>query len=539
MMLDWPERNEKTGKPVTTALNQSILKAAALAAADELPDAVATFEELLANCTNWRRDYIPIMEALVHIQAEASPATVVRMCQDGLDCAANSFVMRSSSTTTAEDSVVSIPEAFQQPFEPLQTMTYTGTKTTAVNDTNNEFQLASPHGTDTNPVWVTGNDAIAQIEAWKTYGCMEASAAEHAAAVCRADNTNTIVDYVANKTFVLLGITSEMGPARHLLKIPGAHVMGVARAGAKLDQLTEWFVQNGPTTTTLQVASANLLEQVPAIAHWIVQNTTTTPLTEDRRQLVLLPLAYMDGEANVRVTVAMDAILTYVLSHQRTDHALALAYLTSPTTIYTIPNEAAADAKRRYEQEQQNSWTYKLVSAVSLGSWLKPSNTWKQLEDNNGSRPVVYNGAYRLQGPNYCLAKMMQQWRCVAEHAAGTLVCAPHAPGTRTWSVMHNKEAAVAVEGLQYFPPMLTFDVLPCSSLLTAILLHQLHATEKKEYGHPFELFWDGAVHGGGWRCPYSSDSILALTYLLGKTMAKSGWCPQAALAPKPSVANY
>ena len=136
----------------------------------------------------------------------------------------------------------------------------------------------------------------------------------------------------------------------------------------------------------------------------------------------------------------------------------------------------------------------------------------------------------------------MQMWRCmVARYHQGIRVAAPHAPGTRTWSVMHSPEAAAAVEGIQYIPPLLTFDVQPSSSLMTAIVLHQLHENNvndesNRQEQHPLELFWDGAVHGGGWRCPYSYDSILVWTYMLGKMVASRGWCPEGALAPRPTV---
>jgi len=342
--------------------------------------------------------------------------------------------------------------------------------------------------------------------------------------------------YVRNTTFCLLGVTSEMGPARSLLALPGANVLGLARGGRKLDQLAAWCQEHGAATASLHVpeGGANLLEQPLAIAEWIV---ATAPPDQP---LVLLPLVYLDGEANVRVTVAMDFIVAYVLS-KRSD--VSLAYLTSPTTVYTIPKEAALDAKARYERDQQggSSWfsMNRLLQLASFGHWLAPSNTWTQIEqESDDDKPVIFNGVFQLQGPNYCLAKTMQQWRCMVAHAGeGIRVAAPHAPGTRTWSVMHSPEAATAVEGIQYFPPLLTFDVQPSSSLLTAILLHQLHeATAPLQCRHPLELFWDGAVHGGGWRCPYSYDSILVVTYVLGKTVASKGWCPEGALAPKPTV---
>lgn len=222
--------------------------------------------------------------------------------------------------------------------------------------------------------------------------------------------------------------------------------------------------------------------------------------------------------------------MTHVLQHHPS--TVSLVYLTSPTTIYTIPKEAALDAQGRYLAQD---WKNQMLSVVSLGQWLQPANTWKQIDESD--TPIVFNGAYNLQGPNYLLAKLMQQWRCMVAAADGVPVHAPHAPGTRTDSVRHNPQAAVALEGLQYIPPLLTFDVGPCSSLMTAIMLHQLAVSRdttaaKPAPRHPMELFWDGAVHGGGWRCPYTSESIVAWTFLLGKTWAEPGWCPPAALAP-------
>jgi hypothetical protein len=528
MVLDWPQR--KGTKPVTTALNQAIFQAAASAMADELPIETAAFRQAMdGGTTNWRHDYIPLMEQFVRLQAMASRATVVRSCRAGLDFATESFVVRDR---TSHDITVSIAEALDAPptTPTLPTVTLHGTQP-KLSTTTCQFQLASPHGTDQDPIWISGEPASAQINAWKEYGCMEPSAAEYAAAVCRLDNASKLVE---GKTFCLLGITSEMGPALHLLKIPGAHVMGVARSGPKLDALRDWFIANGPVDATLQLASADLLNDFPAIANWII---ATAPADQP---LILMPLAYMDGEANVRVTVAMDAIVSTVLQ-RRNRKSVSLVYLTSPTTIYTIPAEAAMDAKRRFDEHHTSSWTNQIISAASLGKWLRPANTWKQIEVghfNTEPPVVVYNGAFHLQGPNYCLAKLMQQWRCVVATADDIAwsVHAPHAPGTRTWSVLHNPQAAAAIEGLQYFPPMLTFDVLPCSSLLTAIILHQLHDTlsqrNKFKEQHPFELFWDGAVHGGGWRCPYSSESVVSLSFLLGKAWAKPGWCPPAALAP-------
>lgn len=548
-LLDWPVR--RAGKPVTTATNQAILTACVEAALAELPDHVEVFRTQLKVCQNWRQEYPRIFQTVTEIMAAASPGTVVQMCRAGLEKALSTFVLRSSTSSdhpNGADSSLSLQQLLmmgpteqqQQQHELLKTLTYRGNseQTKQQQQPTVLYPLASPHGTDDDPLWVTGTGAVAQLEAWKAYGCLEPSAAAHARAVCLAPDASV---YARDRTFCLLGVTSEMGPAKSLLKLPGARVLGVARGGRKLEELAAWCRAHGAPAATLQVpeGGANLLEQPLAIAEWILA------AAPPHQPLVLLPLVYVDGEANVRATVAMDFIVSYVLSRRKSGD-VSLAYLTSPSTVYTIPKEAALDAKARYEQDQQQAGSWfsmnKLLQMASFGYWLAPANTWAQTDDDddddeNDNKPVIFNGVFQLQGPNYCLAKTMQQWRCIVAHADGIRVAAPHAPGTRTWSVVHSPEAATALEGIQYFPPLLTFDVQPSSSLLAAIVLHQLHpATDPPQCRHPLELFWDGAVHGGGWRCPYSYDSILVVTYLLGKTVAPKGWCPEGALAPKPTT---
>jgi hypothetical protein len=251
----------------------------------------------------------------------------------------------------------------------------------------------------------------------------------------------------------------------------------------------------------------------------------------------------MDGEACVRVTVAMDAIVTSVMKHR---NDVGLCYYVSPAIVFPIPVEAAQDAKQRYEQEKSTSWK-RWLSTMSMNKWYQPANTWKQLNDadpSSTSQLPILNGLVNFQGPNYALAKTMQTWRCMVARASGANVSAPPAPGTRTDSVLHSPQAAAFMEGLQYVPPLLAFDVWPVSSLLTAIVLHQLDqhkfssgSSNSRQLQHPLTMFWDGAVHGGAWRCPYSSDSFMIMTYILGK-ISNKGWCPPEALAPKPEASS-
>lgn len=515
--MEWPLKDETTGKFRSTPTNQSIWLAAAKAAEDTA--AVTAFADRIQNCRNWRSEYVDIMEDFTKLMVAASPANAIQMCQAGLNAAEQAFVFRTNDDDDDDTSTVPLKEAMSLDCKSLEdsaSQIYKGNQPAVPT----RFKLASPHGSDSNPLFVTGEEAVKQIQTWSDYGCMEPSAVEHAAATCLLPDVAALA---SNKTFCLLGLTSEMGPAYSLLRIPGAYVMGVARSERKVAKLVEWLEQEGAENTTLETLQADMLKQTPQIAKWIIE---TAPRD---RELIILPLAYMDGEACVRVTVAMDAIVTSVMKHR---NDVGLCYYISPAIVSPIPAEAAQDAKQRYEKE--TSWK-KWLSTVSMNKWYQPSNTWKQLNDADASSSLpILNGLVNFQGPNYALAKTMQTWRCMVAHASGAQVSAPPAPGTRTDSVLHSPEAAAFLEGLQYVPPMLAFDVWPCSSLLTAIVLHQLdqHNNISRQLQHPLTLFWDGAVHGGAWRCPYSSDSFMTMSYILGKITNK-GWCPTAALAPK------
>jgi hypothetical protein len=575
-IMEWPIQDDRQ-KPVTTPTNQAIWAAALEAAMAERPEAVAAWKERLVQCntsTKWRNEYMHLVEDFVRIQAQqCSSDTILKMCNAGLDAANQTFVFRppgSDATVSVQQAFSVEPNTWEGP--PFETTTYTGQQEIP-KDQATPFRLASPYGTDSSPIWLKGgylvdeddnsnqSDYIAaagQLDAWVEFGCMEPSAAEHARNVMALSD---IVPLVQDKTFVLLGLTSEMGPALHLLKIPHAHILGVARdSGNKIPALVQHLQQHGTTTTKLQipcsksnnndskvVLGADLLTQGPQIARWIA---ATAP---QDRSIVLLPLAYMDGEANVRVTVAMDNIVTLVqkLRGPTTggDTDISLAYLTSPATVYTIPPAAALDAKQRYEQTSLVAWPT-LFSALSFRQWLNPVNTWKQLTPNSDSSSgsnsssshdhdiVLLNGLVNLQGPNYALAKTMQQWRCMSAAALGYTVSAPHAPPTRTYSVQHNVYAAAGLEGLVHVcPPTVAFDVQPCSSLMTAILLDQLSISKKQQqqHHHPMELFWDGSVHGGCWRSPYSQDNAAKAAFLVGLTVGKiAAKYPPQAMGPRP-----
>ena len=138
----------------------------------------------------------------------------------------------------------------------------------------------------------------------------------------------------------------------------------------------------------------------------------------------------------------------------------------------------------------------------------------------------VTNGMMVVQGPNYALAKTLQMWRCLVARDEGRTVSCNMAPGCRTDSVTHNGRVARALEGMAKFPPMMVFDGATVAPVMALLLLFDLASARAGDgrstaspavaLDSPMQLFEQSAFHGGGWRCPYTVDSIGNASYLAG-----------------------
>jgi hypothetical protein len=65
------------------------------------------------------------------------------------------------------------------------------------------------------------------------------------------------------------------------------------------------------------------------------------------------------------------------------------------------------------------------------------------------------------------------------------------------------------------------FEPATSNTLMAALLVHDLRnpqavANPGTPLGHPMELFWQGANHGGLWRNAYDPRSVLGLAMVLG-----------------------
>jgi hypothetical protein len=471
----------------------------------------------------WRSSYRKIVEEFTRLHAMVNNEQALDMAQAGLDAVHSSLRFRLDAQTDVPAKDVFI---LTKSFTPLQTKTKMGTKAP---DLDFQFGLADPTNPTCQETLLYNMDAVAQIDAIYNYGSMETSASVLAKTTVTTTNLPSILN---KKKFVLLGCTSELGPAKSLLQIPGVTVLGVARGGKRLDDLIEFATYHAPDDTTfLYPASqlypnggADLLLQGPAIAQWILNETDA-----NQDELVIVPLASDHGEANIRLAAAMDLIVQRVM-RQRCQSNTILWNYTSPTTCMVLPPTAASTAKKyRNERPTYERW----ANTLTMGKWLEPG-----LEpDPNNHDYAILNGIVSAQGPEYVLAKTIQIWRCmVAQYRDHDRVSAPFCPLSRTKSMITDDSIANALEGMMHFAPMLAFDVLPASTLMAAILIAHLQLLNRQVPDldeSPFSMFWDGACHGGIWFAPYTMESVSVVTYALGKsTYYPKGYFPPQALPP-------
>ena len=510
--MEWPIQKDD-GKYSTTPTAKAVWKATieASTASPELKDrALAS----LAAAKNWRKQYIGALEDYMLLLVNTPAEDAIRMAEAGIEAVQTSMVFRhkdDDKTVSARDAFFGSDDAVVPALDKTKVLSKpSNSDSTGATEKPYRFSIASPNGD-----WLRGDGAKDQLKAWADYGAMEPSAADLASIVCKANDCSS---FVQDKVFVLLGATSSMGPAKTLLQIPGAHVMAVARDGKRLSSFMEWYEEHGAPGSTLEIGPADLIGQGPSVAQWVVKTCRS-----HNKAVVLCSLIYMDGEAHVRASTAMDLIVDYTTVKLGANR-VSLSYLSTPGLIFPVPPEAAKDAQSRHQKA--SSWQY-LTSWVP--GWLEPTNSWQKPGN-------ICNALSSVQGPNYALAKMLQYWRCMVAASSsknGQVVSAPMAPGSRTESMVRYETVASALEGGQFFAPMLAFSVESASSLMTAILLAQMSRTGGPQVlAHPTHVVWDGSVHGGVFRVPYKMDSVGVASYLLGKTV-KAPYIPNDSVAQK------
>ncbi len=353
-----------------------------------------------------------------------------------------------------------------------------------------------------------GDGLRRRMDAWVEAGVVEPSCAEAVGLVL--DNPDWL--RLDDRTVVVLGAGAEMGPLTALLRW-GARVAGVDLARPHLWERVLGIARRGAGTLLVPAVDpsageraadlgVDLVTEVPAVAEWVA-GLPGAP--------VLGNYVYADGAANVRVSVAVDA-LTVRLRSERPE--LALGFLATPTDVFAVPGEAVAFSAHAYSTRPR--------AAKLLGRPLRTISAGRLLRRAYvpGSDPGINDSLVAQQGPNYALAKRLQRWRAVAARADGATVSMNVAPPTRTRSVIKNRALAAAYAGAHRFG-VEVFEPATANVLMAALLVHDLHTGGGPRHDHPWQDEAYAAAHGGLWRTPYAPRSALGLAALLGVGAAR------------------
>lgn len=361
-----------------------------------------------------------------------------------------------------------------------------------------------------------GDALLRQLDAWCTRGIVEPSFAQ---AVRRVHDHPDWLD-LSDQRIVLLGALAEIGPFAWLARrrarliavdLPDAAIwrrlLQIARAGncvLHVPVRSDGSAGHASDEALAQQAGADLLTETPEIAAWL--DTFEAPLTVGA-------FAYLDGAHHVRVAAAMDAIQARIAAREpRT----TLALFATPTDIYAVPHDCLAHARRALAQRGAPArlWQQPL-HRLSGGRLLVPNLAPVTAAD--GTALALADAMVIQQGPNYALAKRLQQWRALVAHAEGIRVSIHVAPPSMTRSVVRNRMMAAAYRAAGLFG-VEAFAPDTASALMAVLLVHDLRTGGAVDGPAAHPLLWlaQAAHHGGLWRMPFSARSALPIAAALG-----------------------
>lgn len=479
--LQWPL--DPKGKRSSAAPGQRIVAAALQRLAPEAADAALAERD-------WRHAYPKHWQALVQAQA-ARPLGVVGSARAGLAAAwAELPFVRNGRP-------LPLAEAMATPQRRLQTLPLRGSGDSA------PAPWTVPHqGRE-----LAGDALARQIDRWEKAGICEPA---HAAALHECLAHPAWFD-LSDQHLVLLGAGSEAGPLAWLARWR-ANLVGIDLARPAAWKRIAATVAAGNATLTAPVApgqpldaahaGADLLADTPDIAAW---------LAGLGQPLAIANLAYLDGERHVRVSLAMDAISATLCA---ADARTQLAYMATPTDVFAVPEPVARAAQDAFAQR---GLVKKLVQAgarwSSGGRGFVP-HIEALVDAGDFGHWGLVDALVVEQGPNYALAKRLQQWRALVARADGHRVAFNVAPSTTTASVVSNPLLAAGFRGAKAFG-VEVFAPATTNALMAAMWVHQLR-TAPRDFAHPLKLLVHTANHGGLWRLPYLPRSVLPMAALLG-----------------------
>jgi len=479
-------QNEK-GERSTTSFNKIVFSKMAekLPAGDELVRGIVSEKD-------WRHKYDKHLTALFEAQVSAAGSDDTRqLALDSLSCGLEQAT--ALQFERADGTTVLLSEEMAADASTLTSAVVRGT-----GEAMKELVVPYKGGK------LQGSALADQLQAWATYGTMEADCAD---AIREASGK---MSSLQGKSFVILGAGSELGPLRYLLRA-GATVYAVGtkkpQRWADLIEFTKGTAGTlvvpvpagqSETSDVAQVAGADLLADPCAVKSWVLKCLETA-----KGNVTLGTYLYADSDANVRITAAADYIIA--AASKLGPERVSFAWLGSPSTAHVIPAECSEAQSKNVELM---SWWQKAMPYTMA----TPSQVWC-----GSSKAHIFSGYVVMQGPNYALAQHMRQWRAMVLESAGFTVSSPMAPACRTESVCKNQTMAKLLDGMAYFPPCEAFDADTANALLFCILVSDVTGQKPTPLPSAFHLFIRKSFHGGAWRTPYNIESTGKTTYLLGR----------------------
>ncbi|PJI30073.1 hypothetical protein [Acinetobacter pseudolwoffii] len=480
-------------KPSSSKTGRTII-AAALSNVNQHSAAQAQSEK------NWRKQYTVHFKQLVE-QGLSSPEASLKIAEDGLAQAHQTFEFyRDGQKHLLKDTLT-------LPADQLHSFKLTGSSQAAP-----EWYVPY-HGQK-----LQGDALLEQIERWESQGIVETS---HANALRECVARPEWFD-LSDRTMVLFGAASEAGPLTWLAKwkanivaidLPNTRVWGkiidtISQGNATLyAPCTEALAEDTPDDVLKEKLGANLLTRIPEIAKWLLQFEP---------DLDLAAIAYLDGEKHVRVSMAMDAIMQHVSQHKANT---SLMYMCTPTDVYAVPAEVIEASKEKYaERSKVQTLISKGVSTLSRQYFFQKNG--HELIQSGDQAYGICDCLVVEQGPNYALAKRIQQWRATLARAQGQRVSINIAPSTTTYSVTKNPLLKAAFNGASLFD-VEAFAPETTNAIMAALWIHDLRnpesvANPEVKLNHPLELMMHGANHGGLWRVAYLARTALPFAALYG-----------------------
>ena len=376
-----------------------------------------------------------------------------------------------------------------------------------------------------------GGDALRRrIDDWQARHIIEPGAAQ---ALHRCAQNPHWFD-LSDRHVVLLGAGSEAGALPWLARwranliavdLPRPALWQRIGALVQAGNARLWAPQRGDAglagqgPEALSGAGANLLLDTPLLADWLcrLQHALGKPFD-------LISLGYLDGEGHVRLTLAMD----WIAQALRQSHPHnSFAWMATPTDVFAVPEALAQQACQAWRTRPLASRAMQAVLRPLSGGRLFAPNVEGLVQGPQGRRYGVVDCQVIQQGPNYALAKRLQQMRALEMRAHGRHVSLNIAPSTTTRSVVKNAALKAGFAGADLFG-VEVFEPATTNALMAALWVHDLRHPQSAAHpaqalAHPFELMMAQACHGGLWSVAYQPRSVLPFSAALGWWRLRAG----------------